>query len=159
MLKITTGIFEKEKLNLEDASVLYAKQTMAAVDASSSVFKSKFHYALIRPITYIRGVMGQNTWLSFGTTPQTPSYPDELSVTASSVEILENYFGSNYAVTDSVHQLTHGIFSYPSLNALVLHVIDARVSGGTTFRFGGEAGEVQGRKVGIIINELPFKKP
>lgn len=158
MLKITTEIFIKEKLNLEDASVLFAKQTMAAYDAASAVFQSKFHYALIRPVTYIRGVMGQNTWLSFGTTPQTPSYPDELSVTASSVEILEKYFGTNYAVTDSVHQSTHGIFSYPSLNAFVLDVVEARVSGGTCFRFAGEEGVIQGRKVGQIINTLPFKK-
>ena len=159
MLKISTEIFIKEKLNLEDASVLFAKQTMAASDAASAVFKSKFHYALIRPVTYIRGVMGQNTWLSFGTTPQTPSYPDELSVTASTVDILENYFGTNYAVTDSVHQSTHGIFSYPSLHALVQDELEARVSGGTIFRFGGEAGVIQGRKVGQMVNALPFKKP
>jgi hypothetical protein len=137
MLKISTQIFIKEKLNLEDASVLFAKQTMAASDAASAVFKSKFHYALIRPVTYIRGVMGYNTWLSFGTTPQTPSYPDELSVTAST---------------------THGIFSYPSLNALVLDVVEARVSGGTIFRFSGEAGIIQGRAVGEKTNALPFKK-
>lgn len=159
MLKISTEIFIKEKLNLEDASVLFAKQTMAASDAASAVFKSKFHYALIRPVTYIRGVMGQNTWLSFGTTPQTPSYPDELAVTAASVDILENYFGANYAVTDSVHQSTHGVFSYSSLDALVLDVVEARISGGTCFRFGGDAGVIQGRKVGQMINVLPFKKP
>ncbi|AOW09982.1 phosphatase PAP2 family protein [Flavobacterium gilvum] len=159
MLKITTQIFIKEKLNLEDASVLYAKQTIAAYDAVSAVFQSKFHYALLRPVTYIRGVMGQNNWSSFGTTPQTPSYPDELSVTASTVEILENRFGTNYAVTDSVHKSTHGIFSYPSLNALVLDEVEARVSGGTIFRFCGEEGVVQGRKVGQMVNALPFKKP
>jgi hypothetical protein len=159
MLKISTAIFIKENLDLEDASALYAKQTMAAVDASSTVFKSKFHYALIRPVTYIRGVFGQNTWLSFGTTPQTPSYPDELSVTASTVQILEDYFGTNYPVTDSVHQSTHGSFSYPSLNAFVLDVVEARLSGGTSFRFGGEEGIIQGRKVGQMVNNLPFKKP
>lgn len=159
ILKISTQIFIKEQLNLEDASALYAKQTMAAYDGASAVFQSKFHHALIRPVTYIRDVMGHSTWLSFGTTPQTPSYPDELAVTASTVEILEKYFGTNYAVTDSVHQSTHGNFSYPSLNALVLDVIEARVSGGTSFRFAGEEGVIQGRKVGLIINTLPFKKP
>jgi hypothetical protein len=159
MLKITSQIFINERLNLEEAAVLYAKHTMAAFDAVSAVFKSKFHYAVIRPITYIRGVMGQGTWLSFGTTPQTPSYPDELSVTEASVTLLESYFGTNYAVTDSVHLSTHGVFSYPSLHALVQEVVEARVSGGTTFRFCGEEGIVQGRKVGQMINALPFKKP
>lgn len=159
MLKITTAIIIKEKLNLEDASVLFAKHCMAAYDAIVSVFNSKFYYSLIRPVTYIRNVMGHNTWLSFGTTPQLPSYPDELSATASSVAILESYFGNNYAVIDSVHQSTHGVFSYPSLNALALDVVEARLSGGTIFRFGGEAGIVQGRQVGLMINSLPFKKP
>ncbi|HET9747486.1 MAG TPA: hypothetical protein VFP97_17340 [Chitinophagaceae bacterium] len=158
IVRLSTGIFVKENLNLEIAAVLYAKQTMAAFDAVSAVFKSKFHYSLIRPVTYIRNVMGNNTWLSFGTTPQTPSYPDESSVIASSVAILENYFGTNYAVIDSVHQSTHGIFSYPSLNAIAEDIVEARVSGGTIFRFGGEAGGIQGRQVGELINALPFKK-
>ena len=158
-LKLTTEIIKKEKPNLEDASVIFVKQTIAAFDAVTSIFKAKFHYALIRPITYIRGVMGYGTWNSFVTTPQTPSYPDEVSATASTVAILENYFGVNYAVTDSVHQSTHGVFSYPSLNAILTDVVEARLSGGTIFRFGGEAGVIQGRAVGEMVNQLPFKKP
>ncbi len=157
-LKLTTEIIKKENPNLEDASVIFAKQTMAAFDAVASVFKAKFHYALIRPVTYIRGVMGYGTWNSFVTTPQTPSYPVELSAAASTVAILENYVGINYAVTDSVHQSTHGTFSYPSLNAILWDVVEARVSGGTIFRFAGEAGVAQGRTVGQMINQLPFKK-
>jgi len=158
-LKLSTEIIKNEQTNLEDASVIFAKLTMAAYDAVASLFKSKFHYALIRPITYIRNVMGYGTWNSFVTTPQTPSYPDEVSTTASSVAILENYYGTNYAVTDSVHQSTHGNFSYPSLNAILLDVVEARVSGGTIFRFAGETGITQGRTVGQMINALPFKKP
>lgn len=158
-LKLTTEIIKKEKSNLEDASVIFARQNIAASDAVASIFKAKFHYAQIRPITYIRGVMGYGTWNSFVTTPQTPSYTDEVTATASSVAILEKYFGVNYAVTDSVHQSTHGIFSYPSLNAILSDVVEARVSGGTIFRFSGEAGITQGRAVGQMINALPFKKP
>lgn len=158
MLKLTTNIMSKEKPNLEDAAVMYAKLTMASHDAVISIFKAKYHYALIRPVTYIRNVMGYNTWLSYITTPQTPSYPDELSATASSIAILENYYGTSYAVTDSVHLSTHGSFSYPSLNAIIQDVVEARVSGGTIFRFGGEAGIIQGRDVGQRINQLPFKK-
>ena len=159
MLKLSTEIIVKEKLNLEDAAALLCKQTVAMFDAIAAAFKSKFHYALIRPVTYIRGVIGANSWLSFGTTPQTPSYIDELSITAAQVNILESYFGTNYAITDSVHLSTHGIFSYPSLNAILLDVVEARVSGGTSFRFGGEAGIAQGRAVGELVKALPFKKP
>lgn len=158
-LKIATEIIIKEQLNLEDASVFFAKQTMAAFDAIASVFKAKFHYALLRPVTYIRGVMGFTTWNSAAPTPQHPSYVDELNATASTVEILESYFGNNYAVIDSTQQSNWGSFSYPSLDALVQSIVEARVSGGTTFRFCGDAAIIQGRVVGEMINTLPFKKP
>jgi hypothetical protein len=58
-----------------------------------------------------------------------------------------------------VHQSTHGIFSYHSLNGIIQDVVEARVSGGTIFRFSGVAGVAQGRAVGQMINALPFRKP
>lgn len=158
MLRISKDIFIKENLNLEEVSVLYAKQTMAAFDAICAVFKSKFHYSLMRPVTYIRNVMGHTTWNSLPITPQTPAYPDELSATASSVAILEKYFGTNYSFVDSLHKSLYGEWSYSSFNEMLLNVVQSRVNGGTIFRFSGEAGINQGRKVGTMINQLPFKK-
>ena len=87
-LRIATNIMIKEKVNLEDAATLYAKLNMAASDAIGAVFYSKFHYFLLRPVTYIRGVMGYSTWISLPSTPQTPSYPDELAATASSIRFM-----------------------------------------------------------------------
>lgn len=158
MLRITTGIIAKEGMNLEDAATVYAKQTMAAFDAVVAVFKSKFHYSLMRPVTYIRRVLGSGSWLSLPVTPQTPSYPDELSATASSVAILEEYVGQNYAFVDSTQKAQYGQWSYSSLDGLLSDVVQARVSGGTIFRFSGDLGAKQGRRVGEMINALPFKK-
>ena len=158
MLRISTGIFIKENLNLEEASVIYAKQTMAAFDAICATFNSKFHYSLIRPVTYIQDVMGHTTWNSLPITPQTPSYPDESSATASSIAILESYFGTNYAFVDDIHKSLYGERPYSSFNEMMLDVVQSRVNGGTIFRFSGEAGINQGRKVGTMINQLPFKK-
>jgi len=158
-LRIVTKIISKENLNLEDAAVLIAKQTIAASDAIGAVFKSKFHYALIRPITYIRNVMGYSTWNSTFNTVQHPSYPDEMSSTASTVAILESYFGPNYSFVDSTHKSLYGEWSYPSLNAMLGDIVQLRVNSGTSFRFGGEAGVIQGRAVGQMVNQLPFKKP
>lgn len=158
MLLISTNIIIKEKLNLEEAATLYAKQTIAASDVIGAVFHSKFHYSLMRPVTYIRGVLGHSTWSSLPITPQTPSYPDELAATASSVAILENYFGTNYSFVDDIHKATHGEWSYSSLNEMLSAIIQARVSGGTIFRFAGEAGVIQGRLAGNMVNRLPFKK-
>ncbi|MCL6259842.1 hypothetical protein M3O96_12130 [Aquiflexum sp. TKW24L] len=158
-LRISTKIMIEEKVNLEDAATLYVKLNMAASDAIGAVFYSKFHYFLLRPVTYIRGVMGQSTWISLPNTPQTPSYPDELAATASSIAILEGYFGKNYAFVDDIHKTTHGEWSYSSFSEMLENIVQARVSGGTIFRFGGKAGVKQGRLVGTAINTLPFKKP
>lgn len=157
-LRIATNIMIKEKVNLEDAATLYAKLNMAASDAIGAVFYSKFYYFLLRPVTYIRDVMGYNAWISLPNTPQTPSYPDELAAIASSTAILEEYFGENYAFVDDIHKTTHGEWSYSSFNEMLENVVQARVSGGTIFRFGGEAGVVQGRLIGTAIDKLPFKK-
>lgn len=158
MLRISTNIMITEQINLEDAATLYAKLTMAASDAIGAVFYSKFHYFLLRPVSYIRNVMGHSTWISLPATPQTPSYPDELSATASSVAILGEYFGNNYAFVDDIHKSTHGEWSYSSFDEMLENIVQARVSGGTIFRFGGEAGVIQGRFVGTAIDNLPFKK-
>ncbi|ULQ55472.1 vanadium-dependent haloperoxidase [Flavihumibacter rivuli] len=158
MLRISTQIMVKEGLNLEDAATLYAKQTIAGSDAIIAVFKSKFHYSLLRPVTYIRNVLGQGTWSSLPNTPQTPSYPDEMSATASSVAILENYFGTNYSFVDDIHKATHGEWTYTSFDQMLEDIVQARVSGGTTFRFAGDAGINQGRLVGNMVDQLPFKK-
>ena len=158
MLRIATAIFEKERINLEDAATLYAKLTMAASDAIGAVFFSKYHYSLLRPVTYIRGAMGQGSWLSLPSTPQTPSYPEESSPTASSVAILEKRFGTNYSFVDSVHKATHGEWAYTSFDQMMDAIVQSRVSGGTNFRFSGQAGETQGRQVGEMIDGLPFKK-
>jgi hypothetical protein len=158
MLRIATSIIKKENVNLEDASLLYFKMTIASYDAVISVFHAKFTYALIRPVTYIRSVQGKPTWLSLPVTPQTPSYPDEMAATAASVEILESYFGKNYAFTDSTNKKLLKEWHYNSLDAMLTDIEEARVSGGTNFRFSTQAGIGQGRFVGEIVNFLPFPR-
>jgi hypothetical protein len=158
-LRLATTIISKENLNLEDAAVLYAKYAIVNFDAVVAAFYSKFHYPLIRPITYIRNVMGYTTWNSTFNTPQTPSYPDELAVTAAAIVILEHRFGTSYPFIDSTHKSLYGEWSYNSLHALLDSIVQLRINSGTSFRFGGEAGIVQGRAIGELVEALPFKKP
>jgi hypothetical protein len=158
-LRLATTIISKENLNLEDAAVLYAKYAIVNFDAVVAAFYSKFHYPLIRPITYIRNVMGYTTWNSTFNTPQTPSYPDELAVTAAAIVILEHRFGTSYPFIDSTHKSLYGEWSYNSLHALLDSIVQLRINSGTSFRFGGEAGIVQGRAIGEFVEALPFKKP
>ncbi|MGL6267226.1 MAG: hypothetical protein ACRC2O_04850, partial [Chitinophagaceae bacterium] len=151
-------IFSAGQINLEDASVLYAKINMGMFDAIVAASKAKFHYALLRPITYIRNTMGYPTWNSTIITPPLPSYVGFQGLQASTVSILENHFGTNYAVIDSTQQSTHGSWSYSSLNGWMQDVVKGAFNSGGEFRFNIEAGMAQGEAVGRMINALPFKK-
>jgi len=157
--KIITEIIRKEQLNLEDASVIYAKQGIAVFDAIVAAFNAKFHYSLLRPVTYIRNVMGHTTWNSVYNTPQHPSYPAVApSSVAASVVIWENTFGANYSFIDSTHNWLYGSWSYPSFDAMLQDVGRSRTHSGINFRIAVDAGITQGRTVGQMINQLPFKK-
>jgi len=43
-----------------------------------------------------------------------------------------------------------------SLNGLLSDIVQARISEDTNFSFGGKAGTAQGRKVGEMVDALPF---
>jgi len=160
LLKLSSHIAVKEKLNLEDAAVLYAKLTISMSDAIASVFKAKFHYAQLRPITYIRNVMGHTTWNSVTPTPQHPAYPSTVtSGAAAGVSILEKFFGNNYPVIDSTQQSWIGTWSYASLDEFVKNTGKSKILAGHNYRFAVDAGVAQGRMIANMVHLLPFKKP
>jgi hypothetical protein len=159
MLKLTSDIIKKEELNLEDASVIYAKECIAIFDAVASVFYAKFNYSLLRPITYIRNVMGYTTWNSQFPTPQHPSYPAAApGAAASATIILENFFGSNYSFVDTTQQSLYGSWSYSSFDGLLQDVGRSRTHSGLNFKLAVTIGINQGRQIGTLILNLPFKK-
>ncbi len=159
VLKLSSQIVAKEGLNLSDAAVLYAKLNISMSDAIASVFKAKFHYALLRPITYIRGVMGHTSWNTVTPTPQHPAYPSATASTTAGVSMLEKFFGNNYAVVDSTQQGWIGTWSYSSLDEFAKTAAKTKILAGHNYRFAVEAGITQGRMVANMVNLLPFKKP
>lgn len=157
--KLTTQIISKENRNLEEASEIYAKTFCSMFDAVAAVFKGKFTYSLLRPITYIRGVMGYSSWTTVIPTPQHPSYPSTSAcAAAAAVEVLEQSFGDQYALIDSTQKTLHGTWSYISLDGLLQDVGKSRLVSGINFRFSVSAAFNQGRQVGQLFVQLPFKK-
>lgn len=160
VLRLTTQILAKEESNLEEAALIYVQQGMAMIDAVGSTFGAKFHYATIRPITYIRGVLGHTTWNSQYNTIQHPSYPAVApSAAAAGLVILKRQFGNNYAFTDSTQHSLYGTWEYSSFDDLINDVERSRTHTGLNFRLSVEAGALQGTTVGEMIADLPFKKP
>jgi len=161
ILKLATEIVIKEKTNLEDAVVLFAKLTMSLSDAVVSSFYAKFHpsIALIRPITYIRNVMGKPTWNSVYPTIIHPSYPATMpSAAAAGAEILEQAFGINYSFADSTQKSLYGTFYFDSFADMVEDAGISRTHSGHNFRQSVNAGITQGRAVAAKVQQLPFKK-
>lgn len=159
VLNITTRILEKEGMNLEDVAVIYAKQGMATFDAIVSAFDGKFYYSLLRPITYIRGVMGNTTWNPLYTTIIHPSYPATMpGASAAGFQILENVLGKNYAFKDSSLSNLYGIRNYSSFEGIVTDVGKTRLLSGHNFQPAIDAGRLQGIAVAELTEALPLKK-
>lgn len=142
-------------LPLDEAAIAFAKHHMAMFEATTCVFVSKYTYNQVRPITYIRGVLGFTTWNSLNTTPPHPEYPAAHSaVGRSSSRIMEIVFGMDYAFTDKTHQHLYGTRNYSSLEGYSDEAGWSRVLGGIHYVPSVHAGKNQGQQVADLINDL-----
>jgi hypothetical protein len=159
ILRLTSQIVEKENMDLEKASVLFAKQGMAMFDAIAVIFKRKFEFSLLRPVTYIRNVQGHSNWNSLYPTPQHPSYPAVAPGAAgAAVVILEKTFGYHYNFLDSTQHTLYGTWTYSDFDQMLEDVGKSRTLSGINFQFAVNDGKLIGRRIGEKIDALPFKK-
>ena len=156
---VAAQLVERAHLSLDDAAILYAKHGMAMSDGVITCFNTKYTYNLLRPITYIRTVLGHANWTSVIPTPPHPEYPSAHAVimTATSV-VLEDTFGENYSFTDNSFSTTYGARHYSSFKEYAEEGTGSRILGGLHYRASGEAGMEQGKKVGELINKIRFRK-
>jgi hypothetical protein len=155
---IATQLIVENQLNLDQAALAYAKHGMALYDATICVFKAKYTYNLIRPISYIRNVFKQTSWNTVIGTPPHPEYPSAHAVIGgASYVVLETFFGKNYSFTDRTHENLYGARSYPTLKAYATEASHSRILGGLHYDFSATIGLSQGESVGSLINNLPFK--
>ena len=156
--KLLTEILQKEHYSLQQACIIYAKHGMAMSDVITCCFKAKFKYYVINPVVYVRNVLGQKEWNSVYLSDFYPGYPSNMAAcVAASVSILESSFGKNYHFIDSTQDALYGSRSYKSFNELLEEQGKMSLLGGLHFRFSVNAATLQGRKVGALINQLPFK--
>ena len=160
MVRLTATIVRKENLDLENASVLFAKTGIALFDAVASAFYAKFHYNSERPITYIWDVMGETSWSSQYPTLQHPAYPSTTgSASAASVEVLESYFGTSYNFIDSTQRGYSGVpyHSYTSFAQLLQGVNRSRTHSGLNYKEAMQEANKLGRSVGNRVGTALFK--
>lgn len=155
---ILTQLIVLNKFDLKDAAIAYAKHSIAMYDASISVFKTKYTYNLLRPISYIRNVMGHPDWNSVIPTPSTPEYSAAHAVvSAASATVMESIFGKNYSFADHTYDATYGTRSFNSFDDYAKEAAHSRLLGGIHYGPSNATGLIQGRKVGDRVNQLRLK--
>lgn len=152
---ILTQLIVKNNLDLGAAAAAYAVHGIALNDASISVFKTKYHYNQLRPITYIRDVMGHATWNSVIPTPSHPEYSAAHGViSAASAAVLEKIFGTHYSFTDHSYDATYGARTYNSFEDYAKEAGRSRLLAGIHYSPSISIGLAQGRQVGNKVAQL-----
>ena len=152
---LATEALEQTHASLAVAAEAYAKVTIAERDAIIVVFKSKYVYNLLRPVTYIRKVIDP-AWLPFIPTPSHPEYPAAHSlITGAAMQALERVLGSNIPVTDH----TYDFRGYPSRT--YASITDAGAEAGISRLYGGihylpsiNTGLSMGRDIGNRVGDI-----
>ena len=157
-LSITTQVLEGLDAPLDLAAEAYARVGIGESDAFISCWASKFHYNLLRPITYINNVIDP-AWESVLETPPFPAYTSGHSndVGASST-IMTALFGDGFPITDHTNdERGFAPRSYGSFFEAADESAISRLYGGIHYRFDIEQGVEQGRCVGRAVNDLVFR--
>jgi hypothetical protein len=155
---IATQLIEENELKLDQAALAYAKHGIAINEAIISVFKAKYIHNLIRPISYIRNVLGHTAWNTVISTPAHPEYPSaHATIGGACYTVLESIFGKDYAFVDRTHENLYGARSYENFKAYATEAAWSRVLAGIHYQPSADVGLADGEKVGDLVNEIKFK--
>ncbi|RYZ24806.1 MAG: phosphatase PAP2 family protein [Chitinophagaceae bacterium] len=148
-LGILQQVIEQTHSSLEKAAIAYALSGTAMNDALITCFKSKYQFNLVRPITYIREVMGHTSWNSFIGTPAHPEYASaHASLSAAIAEVLQVLFGNINSFTDHTYDgLGFAPRSYSSMRAVGEEAGISRLYAGIHYGKTIELSLIQGKKV------------
>lgn len=160
-VSILKQVLENDRPALDKAAIAYALGGITAFDAGISCWKTKYHYNLVRPITYIRNVLGYTTWTSLLTTPGHPEYSSaHAALSAGTAAAFSYLFGDNYSFTDHTYDyLGYAPRHFESFDAFAVDAGNSRLYAGIHYQPSIDIGLWQGRKVAQNIEStLEFKK-
>ena len=156
-VSIIQQVIKQTHSHLDKAARTFALVGICLSDANISVMKTKYTYNLIRPVSYIRKVFGDATWLSFIPTPAHPEYSSAHSVVSSAAsEALTAIYGDIGTFTDhSYDYLGFPARSFNTFRDIGVDAGNSRFYGGIHYQPSINAGLKQGTTVGSnIINRL-----
>lgn len=161
LLSIVTEVLESHQAGLWKAAEVYAKTGIALKDGPIIVFRSKYYYNLIRPITYINEhIDPEGNWAPLLATPAYPEYTSGLmSVYGPVIEVLINEFG-DVPVTDDVYTW-RGLAAreYSTLSELRQEASISRLYGGLHYLFTQDVSVQVGIELGDEIDKVTIVGP
>ena len=156
-MSIIQQVIRQTHSPLDKAAMTFALVGICLDDANISVLKTKYTYNLLRPVTYIRKVIGDAGWLSFIPTPAHPEYSSAHSVvSAAASEALTSIYGNIGPFTDHTWDyLGFPTRTFNSFRDIAVDAGNSRFYGGIHYQPSIDAGLKQGRIVGgNIIGSL-----
>jgi hypothetical protein len=158
-MSITQQAIRQSKSRLDKAALGYALVGICLNDAVITVFHYKYVYNQVRPVTYIRKVIGDATWSSFIATPNHPEYPAAHAlISASAAEGLTAAFGNIGPLTD--HTWDYLGFPARTFNTFREFALDAgnsRFYGGIHYQPSINTGFKVGTTVGDNVVKSLFR--
>ena len=154
-LSILQQVLKQTNSRLDKAAFSYAITGICLSDACISCWKTKYHDNLVRPITYIRDVMGFTTWNSLLTTPAHPEYSSAHAVlSAATADAFTALFGNIGSITDHTYDyMGYTPRTYNSFTAIGVDAGNSRLYAGIHYQPSIDVGLEQGRKVTANIFE------
>ncbi|MEO5984978.1 MAG: vanadium-dependent haloperoxidase [Ferruginibacter sp.] len=160
LISIATGLLESHNAGLWRTAEVYAKTGIGLKDGPIITFRSKFHYNLLRPITYIRQNNISSTWNSVLPSPGYPDYTSGLiSNYGPAIQVLIREFG-DVRVTDDIYSwrlLANR--SYDHLSVLLKEAADSRIYAGIHYRFTQDISVTMGKDLGNEIAKIRVVGP
>ncbi len=157
-LGIATAVLRDRCAAFDEAAETYLRLALSQHDAFVSCWWAKYHYNVLRPITYARRVLGRPDWLSPIKTPPFPEYPSGHSVqSAAAAQVLTAQFGA-IAFADRMTE-SRGLppRQFTGFHAAAQEAGISRLYGGIHFRPAVQRGIDQGMRIGQVVAELPLR--
>ncbi|MGH8571929.1 MAG: vanadium-dependent haloperoxidase, partial [Gammaproteobacteria bacterium] len=157
-LGIATAVLRGRRAAFDEAAETYLRLALSQHDAFVSCWWAKYHYNLLRPITYARRVLGRPGWLSPIKTPPFPEYPSGHSVqSAAAAEVMTAQFGASAFVDRMMEPRGLPPRQFTGFRAAAQEAGISRLYGGIHFRPAVERGIDQGLRIGQVVAGLPLR--
>lgn len=150
-VSIVSQISTEHNFDLGKSCEAFARTGLAVCDAFIACWDMKYYYNVLRPVTYIRNVLGDATWVSPVGTPPFPEYPSGHSTqSGAAAQALTDMLGP-MAFTDNTHDGVYPARSFDSFFHAADEAAFSRLYGGIHYRSGIVRGVEQGRAIGELL--------